>query len=105
MDGASRAGGKELVDDIGREFRLKWSTDEFRRAAREVKRGARVGVLTSWSVPSGVEWPTWAASPPRGSTDRAEVWLRDVGTRVGENVEFSLWEDGEGSVLLAWDAC
>ena len=97
----SHAGGSELVDDAGREFRLKWSTDEIRRAAREVKRGARVGVLMAWSVPGGVEWPSWTASPPRHLTERAEMWLTDVVRRVGDKVEFSMWEGSEGSVLLA----
>lgn len=99
------ASGTELVDDRGDLFRLMWTARTRRDAAREIKRGARVGVLVAWGPDGRVEWPGWADGPARGSTSEAEQWLERHEGEIGLNVEYTFWARQGAAVLLAWDAC
>lgn len=101
----SVASGTEMIDDRGHQFRLKWTAQARRDAAREINRGARVGVLIRWGLDGSVEWPGWAERPARGSTSEAEQWLERHEGEVGSNVQYTFWTSDDDAVLLAWDAC
>jgi hypothetical protein len=104
MGAISVAGDVTLIDDAGHEFRLQGHLDR-RGAARELKRGARVGVVRQWGLGGAVDWPQWAKTPPRGSTAEAERWLSAHEAALGNDVDFTVWLGEKGTVLLAWAAC
>lgn len=100
------ANGRKAWDEAGEEYLFHGSFVDQRDAARELKYGARLGILEGWGKPDAIEWidvPTFEGSNALKSLTR---WFAEHAATL-ENPSFTFWEAsaGDGKMLLLWDDC
>jgi hypothetical protein len=91
-------------DRWGEEFTLIGSSCEIEKVAREIKRGASVGLVRVWGIDGSIDWIDSGLDEVRGSSRNSFRWLREQGL---ENVDLSLWRrETDGTMLvLGWVEC
>lgn len=98
----SMVDGHAAWDEAGNFYERRGVTRDFAEAAREIKRGARVG---RWLTAEGVEWLDEAPSGVRSSTRLSRDWL-ETELRELRPIAFTKWSTPDSSqrlLLIQWD--
>lgn len=93
-------------DDIGAEYTFQGSYTDNRDAARAIKHGARLGVLSDWGRDDSITWidiPVFEGSKALKGLSR---WVDALVSRVA-NPSLSHWRAvaGDNEMILIWDDC